>query len=153
MIEVQPLGVVRSPIKESSRDIPWGGIVSTIELDPSILDPAATEGLEEFSHVQVIFHLDRVPVEEIEHGKRHPKNRTDWPEVGILAQRARRRPNRIGVTTCKLLKVQGLKLTVMELDAIDGTPVIDVKPYLEEFGPRSEVRQPKWSRELMATYF
>jgi len=153
MIQVQSIGVVRSPVTTSSRDIPWGGVVSTLELDPAVVDARATTGLEEFSHVQVVFHLHQVPVEEIEHGVRHPKNRADWPEVGILAQRARRRPNRIGVTTCQLLKVDGLKLTVSDLDAIDGTPVIDVKPYMEEFGPRGEVRQPKWSRELMATYF
>ena len=73
--------------------------------------------------------------------------------MGIFAQRAKGRPNRIGVTVCRLLAVEGLTLTVQALDAIDGTPVLDLKPYMAEFGPRGEIRQPAWSRELMAGYW
>ena len=84
---------------------------------------------------------------------RHNPGNPDWPKVGILAQRAKNRPNRIGITTCELLAVDGPTLTVAGLDAIDGTPVLDVKPYLAEFGPRGELRQPAWSRELMKDYW
>jgi tRNA (Thr-GGU) A37 N-methylase len=63
------------------------------------------------------------------------------------------RPNRIGITVCRLLEVAGVTLTVEALDAIDGTPVLDVKPYMAEFGPRGEVHQPGWSHELMTTYW
>ena len=79
--------------------------------------------------------------------------RQDLPEVGILAQRAKRRPNRLGVSVCRLLRVEGLRLAVLDLDAIDGTPVVDVKPYMAEFDAKGEIRQPKWSTELMSTYF
>ena len=77
----------------------------------------------------------------------------DWPKIGIFAQRGKNRPNRIGVSVCRLVKVEGLKITVEELDAIDGTPVLDVKPYIREFGPRGEVRQPGWATELMTEYY
>jgi tRNA (adenine37-N6)-methyltransferase len=83
----------------------------------------------------------------------HPRGNPDWPRVGVFAQRGSGRPNRIGVTVCRLLAVEGRSLTVQALDAIDGTPVLDVKPYLAEFAPRGEVRQPAWSQELMAAYW
>jgi tRNA (Thr-GGU) A37 N-methylase len=71
----------------------------------------------------------------------------------IFAQRASARPNGLGVTRCRLLRIEGLRLTVDGLDALDGTPVLDIKPYLEEFGPRGPVHQPQWTRELMHGYF
>ena len=75
------------------------------------------------------------------------------PEVGIFAQRAKDRPNRIGLSTCELVSVEGRTLTVSGLDAIDGSPVIDIKPYFKEFGPRGPLRQPRWATELMSGYF
>jgi tRNA (adenine37-N6)-methyltransferase len=71
----------------------------------------------------------------------------------VFAQRAKGRPNRIGVSVCELLSVGQLTVAVRGLDAIDGTPVLDLKPYMQEFAPRGEVRQPQWSRELMAGYW
>jgi len=127
--------------------------VSTIVLDPRRFDTSAVRGLEAFSHVEVVFQLHRITPRAIQRGARHPRNNPVWPAVGILAQRAAARPNRLGVTRCRLLKVEGLRLTVDRLDAVDGTPVLDVKPYMEEFGPRGPVRQPRWSREVMRDYF
>lgn len=98
-----------------------------------------------------VFH--EVAPEEVEVGARHPRGNPDWPRVGIFAQRAKMRPNRIGVSVCRLSAVNGLTVTVHGLDAIDGTPVIDVKPYMIEFAPRGEVRQPAWSHQLMARYW
>jgi tRNA (Thr-GGU) A37 N-methylase len=86
-------------------------------------------------------------------GARHPRARQDWPLTGILAQRAKDRPNRLGVTVCRLLGVEAGTLVVQGLDAIDGTPVLDVKPYLSGFAPRGDVREPTWSLELMAGYW
>jgi len=80
-------------------------------------------------------------------------HREDWPLVGIFAQRGKNRPNRIGLTTCAILKVEGTRLHVRGLDAIDGTPVLDIKPVMREFLPRGEVRQPEWASELMAEYW
>ncbi len=150
---LEPIGTVRSAITDPSRDEYWGGIVSTIELDPAAVGPEATAGLDQFSHVQVVYCFHLVDPTQVERSKRHPKGRNDWPEVGILAQRAKRRPNQIGISTCRLVKVDGLRLTVEHLDAIDGTPVIDVKPYMSGFGPQGDVREPRWATELMSTYF
>jgi tRNA (Thr-GGU) A37 N-methylase len=86
-------------------------------------------------------------------GARHPRGRTDWPLVGIFAQRGKARPNRIGVTTCELVGVDGRRVLVRGLDAIDGTPVLDLKPYMAEFAPRSAVREPAWAHELMRDYW
>ena len=84
---------------------------------------------------------------------RHPRNNPEWPEVGIFAQRAKNRPNRIGCTICRVIRRDGRRLWVAELDAIDGTPVLDLKPVMAEFLPREEVRQPKWAGELMSQYW
>jgi tRNA (Thr-GGU) A37 N-methylase len=89
----------------------------------------------------------------IETGARHPRNRIDWPLVGIFAQRGKNRPNRIGITICRIEKVEGKRLHVRGLDAIDGTPVIDIKPVLREFLPRGDIRQPEWASELMTGYW
>ncbi|MFJ5797665.1 TrmO family methyltransferase domain-containing protein [Streptomyces decoyicus] len=73
--------------------------------------------------------------------------------MGIFAQRSKDRPNRLGVSRCTLVKVDGMELQVRDLDAVDGTPVLDIKPYLREFGPRGELRQPQWSAELLSSYY
>lgn len=151
-ISVQPIGVVRSSVRDPVDNV-WGGLISTIELDAERVGPDATLGLAEFSHVQILFHLHQVREEDVHFNKRHPRGKVDWPEVGIFAQRARVRPNRIGLSTCRLVAVSGLRLTVENLDAIDGTPVIDVKPYMVEFGPKGEVHQPRWASEVMKSYF
>ncbi len=152
VIRLRPIGVVRSARVELTDDH-WGGVTSGIELDPAILTAESVRGIEHFSHLEVVYFLHRVAEGEIETGSRHPRNRTDWPLTGILAQRAKRRPNRIGLSCCELLAVDGLRLAVRGLDAIDGTPVLDVKPYFREFAPRSPVRQPGWVAELMRDYF
>ena len=151
-IVLKPIGVVRSPIKEVADDC-WGGILATIELDPELFGPECTLGLDQYSHVEVVFVLDKISQDEIEKGARHPRGRTDWPKMGIFAQRSKGRPNRIGITVCKLESVDGLHIRVRELDAVDGTPVLDVKPYLKGFAPRGEVLEPAWAAELMAGYF
>jgi tRNA-Thr(GGU) m(6)t(6)A37 methyltransferase TsaA len=151
-VAMRPLGVVHSP-RTTATDDNWGSVVSTIDLDADQLTADSTLGLEQFSHLEVIYILHGVRPHEVESGSRHPRNRGDWPRVGILAQRARRRPNRIGLSCCDLLGVDGLRLTVRGLDAIDGSPVLDVKPYVREFGPRSTVRQPQWMSELMSEYY
>ena len=151
-IVLKPIGVVRSPIKELADDC-WGGVLAEIELDPQLFGPECTLGLDQYSHVEVLFLLDKISQDEIEKGARHPRGRTDWPKTGIFAQRSKGRPNRIGVTVCKLESVDGLHIRVRELDAVDGTPVLDVKPYLKGFAPRGEVLEPAWAAELMAGYF
>lgn len=151
-ILMKPIGIVRSARAEPIDD-DWDAVEARIELDPALFAPDATASLGDFSHVEVVFHFDRVADDEIQTGARHPRGRKDWPKVGILAQRGKGRPNRIGVTVCRLLSVDGLRLRVRGLDAIDGTPVLDIKPVMAGFLPRGEVREPDWARELMAGYW
>jgi tRNA-Thr(GGU) m(6)t(6)A37 methyltransferase TsaA len=148
---VTAIGTVTSSRSEATDD-DWGGVTATISLLPP-LDARSVAGLDEFSHVEVVFLFDRVDADGVCVHARHPRGNPDWPEVGILAQRAKDRPNRIGLCTCELVAVDGASIVVRGLDAIDGTPVLDVKPYLEEFAPRGELRQPRWSHELMRDYW
>ena len=151
-ITVTPIGTVVGGRTEPIDD-DWDTVDATIVLDAAQLGDDATAGLEEFSHLDVVFAFHRVPDEEIERGARHPRGRADWPKVGILAQRGKGRPNRLGVSTCSLVRVEGLTLHVRGLDAIDGSPVLDVKAHFAEMGPRGIVRQPEWSREIMRGYW
>ena len=134
-------------------DDDWGANRSTIELNSALFTPEALAGLDAFSHVEIIFVFDKVAPDKIEKGARHPRGRQDWPLTGIFAQRGKNRPNRLGVTVCKILSVEGTSLHVEGLDAISGTPVVDIKPVMREFLPRGEVRQPEWVGELMAAYW
>jgi len=81
-----------------------------------------------------------------------PRGRADLPEVGVFADRGPRRPNRIGCTTCEVVSVRGRELRVRGLDAVDGTPVLDIKPVMRQFLP-GRIRQPEWVDRLMADYF
>lgn len=149
---IRPIGWICSPVKTATDDC-WGGVISTIVLDQARFTEESIRCLGEFSHVEVIFLLHDVNLDHIVTQSRHPRGRTDWPQVGIFAQRAKDRPNRIGLSVCSIVKIEGTRIDVSELDAIDGTPVLDIKPYLPQFGPRGDVRQPKWSIELMENYF
>jgi tRNA-Thr(GGU) m(6)t(6)A37 methyltransferase TsaA len=151
-MEMIPIGAVSSPRTEPLDD-DWDTVTATVTLDADQFGPDALAGLADFSHVEVVYVFDRVEPSTVQTRARHPRNNPEWPQVGIFAQRAKGRPNRIGVSVCRLLGVDGLTLTVHALDAIDGTPVLDVKPYLAEFAPRGEVRQPAWSHELMSGYW
>jgi tRNA-Thr(GGU) m(6)t(6)A37 methyltransferase TsaA len=151
-IVLRPIGVVRSERNDLSDD-GWADEVSTIELDPLQLRPDAVAGLDAFSHIEVVFHFDRVLAGSEERGARRPRGRDELAPVGILAQRAKRRPNRLGLSSCRLLSVDGLTLAVEGLDAIDDTPVLDVKPWFKGFEPRGETREPGWTGAIMAEYF
>ncbi|HUA11254.1 MAG TPA: tRNA (N6-threonylcarbamoyladenosine(37)-N6)-methyltransferase TrmO [Solirubrobacteraceae bacterium] len=148
---VAPVGWVRSPRREVTDD-EWGDVVAEIEIAARYV-PEALRGLDGFSHLEVLYLFDRVAEEDVEVGARRPRNNPAWPEVGVFAQRNRRRPNRIGVSVCQLVALDGGTLTVRGLDAVDGTPVLDIKPYVAEFAPRGEVRQPAWSHELLSRYW
>jgi tRNA-Thr(GGU) m(6)t(6)A37 methyltransferase TsaA len=150
-VEVQPIGFVACRRREPEDDY-WGGEQACISLTAEF--PASTlQGLEEFSHVEVLFAFHQVDPAGIVRGARHPRNNPAWPSVGIFAQRARNRPNRLGTTLCRIVRVAETQLFVADLDAIDGTPVLDLKPVMSEFLPREPVRQPAWSHELMRKYW
>jgi len=151
-IILQPIGRVLSS-RADVRDDQWDREDARIELDPERFDDDALRGLEAFSHVEVLFLMHRVDPANIESRARRPRNNPDWPEVGIFAQRGKNRPNRIGLTVCRVIGVAGRTLRVAGLDAVDGTPVLDLKPWMKEFAPRGDTYQPDWVDALMADYW
>ena len=151
-ITLTPIGTVHSPIREPLDEV-FGGLTARIELNPTRFTPDSLKGLDEFSHVEVFFYFHQLDESKLVYATRHPRNRADWPEVGIFAQRARMRPSRIGSTVCRLVSIEGLTISVEDLDAIDGTPVLDIKPWMLVMGPRGPVREPLWARELSTTYW
>ncbi|NWF64764.1 MAG: SAM-dependent methyltransferase [Chloroflexi bacterium] len=151
ILQLTSIAIVRNSRTEAEDDN-WGDIVSIVELSESMPEEALA-GIEDFSHAEICYHFHLVPESKIETGARHPRNNTDWPKVGILSQRGKNRPNRLGVTIVKILKREGRQLHVEGLDAIDGTPILDIKPVMREFLPREEVHQPDWATELMRQYW
>jgi tRNA-Thr(GGU) m(6)t(6)A37 methyltransferase TsaA len=147
-----PIGTVHST-RAATEDDHWDSVVSSIELDPEQFTTAALAALDTFSHVEIVYLFDRADPTKVEKGARHPRNNTAWPKVGIFAQRGKNRPNRIGTTICCIDRIEGLRIHVAGLDAVEGTPVLDIKPWVREFGPRGEVRQPAWMTELMRQYW
>ena len=150
-IHVLSIAVVHNA-RLTTEDDNWGGLVSEIVLDPS-LPEESLGGLDTFSHVEIIFQFHLVEEEEIVLGARRPRENPAWPRVGIFAQRGRLRPNRLGLTIVRILRREGRSLFVESLDAVDGTPILDIKPVMQEFLPRSPVRQPEWSHEVMKDYW
>ena len=134
-------------------DDSWGEVEAEIALDPARFGPDSLVGLDQFSHIDVAFVFHRRDPQSVVTGARRPRGRPDLPEVGIFAQRASGRPNRIGMSTCEVRGVEGRSVRVRGLDAIDGTPVLDMKPHLVEMGPRGPVHEPDWVKDLMACYW
>jgi tRNA-Thr(GGU) m(6)t(6)A37 methyltransferase TsaA len=151
VITLQAVGQVAGGRGEPIDD-DWGGVRAVIRLDGERFAADAVAGLEAFSHLCVVFHFHLVDESAVVTGARRPRGNPDWPEVGMFAQRARLRPNRLGVSACALEAVDGLDLHVRGLDAIDGTPVLDVKPFMIEFEPTG-THQPAWATELMRGYY
>jgi tRNA (adenine37-N6)-methyltransferase len=145
-----PIGTVVSPVKEGV-DAGWGDVVSEIHVDGAL--SAGLAGLDAFSHIVVVFHMHASTWTPDSDLVRRPQGRDDMPRIGIFAQRAKHRPNPIGVTTVRLLNVEDNVLRVEGLDAIDGTPVLDVKPYFYQFDAAGECRSPEWVDRLMDRYF
>ncbi len=148
--EINEVGTVRSSRSEPEDDS-WDDETSHIEMIAPF-DRRSLMGLESFSHCIVVYVFDKAVWDDSKMS-RHPRGNKDWPEVGIFAQRAKDRPNRLGITVCRILEVKDSAVRVAGLDAIDGTPVVDIKPWMAEFGPRGDVSQPSWSMELMKDYW
>ena len=149
---LQPIGIVRCARTEPIDDN-WDSLPAIIELDQSRFTADALSGLDTFSHVEILYLFHLVDESDANLGARHPRGREDWPKVGIFAQRGKERPNRIGATVCRIEKVAGTHLHVSGFDAIDGSPVLDIKPVMKSFLPRGALREPDWCAELMRDYW
>ncbi len=147
---IEPIGIVRSPVKEPI-DEKWGRVIAEIELNDTLA--AGLKGIDQFSHLIIVFFMHRYTFDAAGDLIRRPQERADMPEVGIFAQRAKHRPNPLGITSVELIGVRGNILTVRGLDAVDGTPVLDIKPYVPAFDTRLNATAPEWIGRLMEKYF
>jgi tRNA-Thr(GGU) m(6)t(6)A37 methyltransferase TsaA len=144
------IGTVRNG-RASAADQGWGSVVSTLEIAREFA--AGLEGLEAFSHVIVLFYMHLDPDAEPATLVRRPRGRADMPALGVFAQRGRMRPNPVGITCCEIVRVEPGALVVRGLDAVEGTPVLDLKPYFPVFDRRDGARVPDWVNRLMEGYF
>jgi tRNA (adenine37-N6)-methyltransferase len=149
-LQIEPIGVVESSVKDPV-DEAWGSVTSKVILRPEYAPGLL--GLDAFSHVIVVTYLHQASFDPSRHLQRRPRGLEQMPNVGIFSQRAKDRPNYLGVTAVKLLAVGEKDITVRGLDAIDGTPVIDIKPYYPQFDRIPSARVPDWVHELMKGYF
>ena len=149
-IILSPIGYVKNNI-EIKKDDSWGKDTSVITLNDEY--KGGLLGLNEFSHCIILFYLNKTRYDSQKHLQRRPRNIADMPLTGIFAQRGKDRPNQIGMTSVKIVSVSEKELTVQGLDAIDGTPVIDIKPVFKEFLPREKIIQPEWTSRLMEKYW
>ena len=142
-IVLNPIGYVKtSAVGDEVKD---KSLISQIVLNSELVE--GLDGISGFSHLFVLFYLNQVTGEQRKTLKVHPRGRTDLPLTGVFAVRTMLRPNPIGLTLVELVKVDGNVLTVKGLDAYDGTPVLDVKPY--DFWDMAEnVKVPEWWKKL-----
>ena len=148
-ILMQPIGYVHNRV-EHKKDVSWGQDISVIELNPEY--HTGLSGLGDLSHATVLYYLDKAVYDRARHLQRRPQNRDDMPLVGIFAQRGKDRPNRIGMTSVQIVAADDTSLTVKGLDAVDGTAVLDIKPYYPVYD-KKEATVPEWVDRLMEHYF
>jgi tRNA-Thr(GGU) m(6)t(6)A37 methyltransferase TsaA len=129
----------------------WESVTSEIELEAHI-PTEAFENISDFSHLEIIYYFDKVQDKDIIFSGR-PRGNPAYPLVGIFAQRKKDRPNRIGLCTVELIEHTGRTLKVKYLDAIDGTPILDIKPVFKEFQAKGNIEQAEWVSDLMKDYW
>lgn len=144
-ITVKPIGRVKNSVRQMRRE-GWESVVSEIILEPKLEE--ALEGVEDYSHLLILFWLSRLRRPDREMKKVHPKSRRDLPCVGVFATRTQYRPNPIGLTLVRLVGREKNILRVRGLDAVNGTPVIDIKPLSPHQEYPARVRLPAWYYRL-----
>lgn len=138
---LKPIAVVRSEVKEMRRG-GWEEVTSEIVFDQGLEE--SLEGVEDFSHIIVIYWMHHASTWVRPPGKIHPRGRAELPLVGTFATRSPYRPNPLGVCVARLLERRGNVLIVAGLDAMDGTPVLDIKPFMPPLDSPPGVRVPPW---------
>ncbi len=144
-IEMHPVGIVRTDVTEIDKD--WRKTISQIHLNEAYMD--GLTGLENWSHLVIIFVMHEATFNADEHLTYRPGGREDIPETGVFAQRSHLSPNLIGMTTVKLQEIDANVLTVRGLDALDGTPVVDIKPHAPLYDGATDPLVPVWFLRLM----
>lgn len=150
MLSIIPIGTVRNEISTPIVQ-GWAKIVSDLVLDEQYTD--GLDGIEEYSHVVVIFWMDKAGSPKSLRG--HVQSREDLPVAGIFARRGPSRPNPIGITAASLVSREKNILRVQGVDAMDGTPIVDIKPYTPAFDKVENAKIPEWSKRVyeMEGYF
>lgn len=149
-IKLLPIAIVKNSRTEPIDDN-WETIIADIELAEHI-PTEAFENISDFSHLEIIYYFDKVKKDDIVFSGR-PRGNPNYPFVGIFGQRKKDRPNQIGLCTVELIEHKGRKIKVKYLDAINGTPVLDIKPVFKEFQPKGQIKQPIWVSDLMKYYW
>jgi tRNA-Thr(GGU) m(6)t(6)A37 methyltransferase TsaA len=149
-IKLKPIALVKNSRITAIDDF-WETVISEIELADDIPNDAF-ENITEFSHLEIIYFFNKVDVREIVFSGR-PRGNANYPVVGIFGQRKKDRPNTLGLCTVELLEHRGRTIKVKYLDAIDGTPILDIKPVFKEFQPKGKIKQPGWVSDLMKNYW
>ncbi len=149
-INVKPVAFVTNKRNTPTDDF-WGDTISEITLAEHI-PTEAFDDIESFSHLEIIYYFDQVQKETIVFSGR-PRGNPAYPIVGIFGQRKKDRPNQIGLCTVELIEHKGRSIFVKLLDAINGTPILDIKPVMKEFGVQKEIKQPSWAADLMKDYW
>jgi tRNA-Thr(GGU) m(6)t(6)A37 methyltransferase TsaA len=149
-INIKPIAFVKNSRKVPEDDC-WGEIISKIELSGEI-PVGAFDNIGLFSHLEIIYFFDQADKNKMVFSGR-PRENPAYPSMGIFAQRKKDRPNAIGLCRVELLAHEGGTITVKYLDAIDGTPVLDIKPVFREFNTNGEIKQPSWVEDLMKEYW
>jgi tRNA-Thr(GGU) m(6)t(6)A37 methyltransferase TsaA len=140
-MELRAIGVVSNEVKQPMRH-GWREVVSEITINSELAE--ALDGLEGFSHIIVLYWMHQLAGRHPLPLKVHPMGNRDLPLTGRFATRAPHRPNPIGQATVELLERRANVLKVKGLDAIDGTPVIDIKPYIPGYDSASDAKAPRW---------
>jgi tRNA-Thr(GGU) m(6)t(6)A37 methyltransferase TsaA len=142
-INLDPVGFVQT--EATGKEVRDKTVISQIVFREELTE--ALEGVEEFSHLFVLFWLHEMSDEDRRIMKVHPRGRSDMPLLGIFATRTPHRPNPIGLTRVKLLSVKGNIITVQGLDAFNGTPVLDIKPF-DSWDTTEDFKVPEWWKKL-----
>jgi len=149
-ISLEPIAIVKNSRTDTTDDF-WGNVISEIVLLDHI-PTEAFENIEHFSHLEIIFYFDKVDKSKIVYSGR-PRGNPDYPVMGIFSQRKKDRPNQLGLCTVELIGHHGRSIKVKYLDAIDGTPILDIKPVFKEFELKTEIKQASWVNDLMKYYW
>jgi tRNA-Thr(GGU) m(6)t(6)A37 methyltransferase TsaA len=145
---MEPIGYVANNV-DSPMDCGWAKVESRIVLQEHLAP--ALSGLGDFSHLLVVFWMHQAKPSTVL--QRRPQNRGDMPNVGLFSQRSKHRLNPIGVTAVPLVKISGCEVVIRGLDAVNGTPVLDIKPYYPHYDSPAKVQVPEWVDRLMVDYF
>jgi len=143
VITLKPLGKAKNSVTKPT--LPgWKDVITQIVIDKKYAP--GLDGIEDYSHVIVVYWMDK---EKECHLKHHPQGREDVPFVGIFSCRCPQRPNRLAFSTVKLLSRKANTLKVKGLDIVDGTPILDIKPYTLQYDQVTNPKVPAWVNRLV----